>query len=206
MTDEERHAFEQFWRLVQLNEEYVLQYANAPCPDAGERWDEELATAYERIKPILQPLAKNRFFSGPPGLIGQTGPFMAETAHQALMFLLNPPEVLFWHIEVLSGPEYLEIRKEAEEELRQIQNRTVAGSAEKRGIPPEVGSQSVVQAGDVPLNQSQKEILAAVDSTPRKAQDVATKAGYSYDLVRRHLPTLKRLGLVKHNGDEYYRP
>jgi hypothetical protein len=207
MTDDEREAFERFWQLIQLNEEFVLQHANAPCPDASERWDEELEAAYERIKPVLQPLARNRFFSAPPGLVARAGPFVAETSHQALMFLLNPPEALFGHICALSSPEYLAIRKEAQEELRQIQDVTAAGSADKTEVRLDGISKPGAHIDGVDLNQTQKDILKAVDSTPRRGEDVALKAGYGHELVRRHLPTLMRLGLVKHKHRHgYYRP
>lgn len=206
MTDEEREAFERFWQLIQLNEEFVLQHANAPCLDASERWDEELEAAYERIKPILRPLARNRFFPAPPCLVARAGPFVAETAHQAMMFLLNSPKALFQHIDVLSSPEYLKIRKETQKELGQIQDLTAGNSADESEVRLDVVSHTGAQTDGLDLSPAQKDILKAVDSTPRLGEDVATRAGYSYDLTRRHLPTLRRLGLVKHkDGEGYYR-
>jgi predicted HTH transcriptional regulator len=47
------------------------------------------------------------------------------------------------------------------------------------------------------LNEAQSAIMEVIGETSMSAEEIAEKAGYSIDTVRRHLPTLVTLGAIK---------
>src|SRR6185437_3253211 len=49
------------------------------------------------------------------------------------------------------------------------------------------------------------EILRATDPEPRRGWQIAERVGYAHDTVRRHLPRLIELGLIKKTARGYYR-
>lgn len=113
-------AFETFWDFVRRIEVDVRLHCNGPRAlpqDYGDFWNEEFADAYERIRPYLGKYRRKRFFYGPKGVPSFAAPFTADNAHQALMFFLNGPEVLYGDAWVLDSAEYRAIKAEASVEL-----------------------------------------------------------------------------------------
>ena len=107
--------------MVRRIEQYIAENSHRPCPiDAEDRWDFKLEDAYDAIHPLLVCLSRPRIFMAVSSLVNQRGPFTADNAHQALMFVLNPPEALFGNAGVLKSDEYIELRTEAEAEVRQL--------------------------------------------------------------------------------------
>jgi hypothetical protein len=115
-------VFDTFWDHVQRAEQDVWENGHrGPLPPicSGDPWDEEFAAAYEEIQPYLRRFKRDRFFPVPAGLPFRPRPIRAETAHQAIMFFLNKPDELYGDIKALDSPEYLAIKEEAKEELKQ---------------------------------------------------------------------------------------
>jgi hypothetical protein len=69
------------------------------------------------------------------------GPLRAETAHQAIMFYLNPPRELYGEAHALDSQEYIEMKREAMEEL---QDRDIARlkRSMKRSAPKALDSEA----------------------------------------------------------------
>jgi len=108
MSDMDANCFAAFWDCVRRNEEYISQYGHIGYdPNAAEGWDERFAECYAAIEAALRPVARPRMFAVPAYLPGKSA-FQAATAHQAIMFFLNPPEALFGYGRALGSPEYLE--------------------------------------------------------------------------------------------------
>ena len=106
MDPEAVRQFDDFWREIGRAEEFIRQYGHTGWdPSYRERWDEPLEQAYEAIRPHLAPVVYPRMIITPvefPNL----RPYEAETAHQALMYFLNPPENLFGYLGALDSEEY----------------------------------------------------------------------------------------------------
>jgi hypothetical protein len=122
MTSKERRALDDFWRYVNRTEEFIRQYGHTGYdPSNRDRWDDDFAAAYEAIRPALRPFSP-RMFTVPTD-VPVLNAYSAETAHQAVMFFLNPPQALFGSIQALDSPEYREIKNQAQEELRRVQSQ-----------------------------------------------------------------------------------
>jgi hypothetical protein len=50
------------------------------------------------------------------------------------------------------------------------------------------------------LNEAQRAIMEVIGETPMLGKDIAVKAGYEHDTVRRHLAFLVKLGAIKKHG------
>jgi len=120
LNDEQLKDLDEFWRIIDLNERHVLQYGHVGWhPGRRDEWDAQLARAYEAIRPHLASLRRPFLVTTPAEAKG-LNPFKAETAHQALMFFLNPPENLFGQIWILTSPEYHRIKQQALAELERL--------------------------------------------------------------------------------------
>lgn len=114
---------EEFWVHVANAEQDVREYGHRgrlPPDWHGDLWSDELSNAYDAISPYLRKVQKDRFFRVPNGLAFRTVPIKAETAHQALMYFLNPPEELHGEPGVLESVEYKQLKSEAMAELHQL--------------------------------------------------------------------------------------
>jgi len=111
-------AFGDFWdRVGQAKHEIRSWMGPRAAPGTEELMDDEWFELYEVMRPALQPFAKKRHFSVPPEAPGYSV-FEAETALEALMFFLNPPEALVGLHHVLDDPQYLQIERDAQQECR----------------------------------------------------------------------------------------
>lgn len=91
-----------------------------PCTE--ERyWNDSFAQSYEALRPYLNSVKNERLFAVPSGIQNCPTSFLAETAVEAWMFFLNPPEVLFGEASVLSSSAYLAIKSEAMGELHTVE-------------------------------------------------------------------------------------
>jgi hypothetical protein len=136
MDPEAVRQFDDFWREIRRAEEFIRQYGHTGWePRYQERWHEPLEQAYAAIRPHLAPVVYPRMIITPvefPNL----NPYEAETAHQALMYFLNPPENLFGHLRALDSREYLQIKRDAHAELDRLQSPrpgTVPPKSRRRG-------------------------------------------------------------------------
>lgn len=122
MKRQQREWFQSYWRHVSGGENYVRTYgARGWAPDCREAEPfHELIAAFEAIKPLLNRVARPRMFWTPPMARGHA-PFMANTAHEAIVFFLSPLENLFGHVGALESPEYRLMKEEAYSEGRAIQ-------------------------------------------------------------------------------------
>lgn len=121
MNDEQLKHFVEFWRIIDLNERHVRQYGHVGWhPGRRDGWDEQLGRAYEAIRLHLASL-RRPFLVATPAEAKGLNPFDAETAHQALMFFLNPPENLFGQIWILTSSEYHRIKQQALAEFERLQ-------------------------------------------------------------------------------------
>lgn len=57
----------------------------------------------------------------------------------------------------------------------------------------------------VTLTDTERDILEAIGSTPKRSHQIADDAGYSKDAVRRHLSSMKKRGFILNDGLGYYR-
>lgn len=202
MTPEALVQFDLFWDFVRRAEDEIrLNFNQGYRPDMiHDPWDDEFAAAYDAIRPHLVPQEERRMFLVPTGIPSRK-PFTAASGHEALMFFLNPPRALFGSAESLDSLEYTQIMTRAMNELRVLQ-------------PDQLNDQNAVRSGVAnqqsdprnELSETQQDILDAVDSVPRQGKEIAARTDYTYDSVRKHLPGLIKLGLIKkHVNSGYYR-
>jgi hypothetical protein len=140
-------TFDRFWTEVDRAEHFVHQHGHLDWqPHYRDYENRPLLLAYDAVEPFLRRLSRNRLVQVPHEARGMN-PYEAANAHQALMIFLNPPEALFGQVGLLRSAEYLEIKREAYEELRQTQS-ALAGRGEQvprsqgmRGRPPDTNQQ-----------------------------------------------------------------
>jgi PHD/YefM family antitoxin component YafN of YafNO toxin-antitoxin module len=135
MKSTELEAFERFWDHVSRAEQEIRENPCSLSPanrgDPLEKTDEEFLQAYKKIKPHLAKFRRKRLFFPPTGLMLRSGPYHAETAHEALMlFLIKPNE--YESAYVLSSQEYLSIKEEAQAELKNRQEALEKSAAKLR--------------------------------------------------------------------------
>jgi hypothetical protein len=140
--------FDDFWSHVSRAEYSIRDWHHPPLQrgEAAYHWDEKFAAAYDAIAPLLEPLAQKRMFVTPPS-VPELSPFSAETAHQALMFVLNPAETTFGFPAALESPEYRQIKQEAQAEILQAQ-RDVGVVIEKPVIPSASRAEDISEESD----------------------------------------------------------
>jgi hypothetical protein len=124
MKSTELADFTHFWDHVDRAEQDIRENRYAPTPaNRGDPWeekDEEFFRAYQKVKRHLAKYRRRRPFYPPVGLMLRSGMYEAETAHEALMsFLIKPAE--YESASVLRSPEYLAIKNEAQDELKDRQ-------------------------------------------------------------------------------------
>jgi len=129
------NAVDAFWRFVARMELDIRQNAHRgrmpPCC-LNDPWDEEFAQAYELLALHLKRFRRLRYFKVPAGLAFFQFPLWAETAHQALMFFLNPAFGLYGEMGVLDSPEYIAIKEAAMAELEQHQAARLKAKAKPK--------------------------------------------------------------------------
>ncbi len=121
MKHDEKQLFEAFWDHVRRAEADIAVNGHKGCPPpdpVGDPWDDDFAAAYEAVRPFFRHLRKEHVFVPPLGMTWRATPMTTETAHQALMWFLNPPKEVYGHTGVLDSPEYLAIKAAAMEERR----------------------------------------------------------------------------------------
>ena len=120
MDERTAKAFEHFWGRIGSTEHSIFDWTGPRLPPfVKEGMDDSWFEDYDAIRMALKPLAKRRPFIAPAEATGDAV-FQAETAHEALMFILNPPDALFGLPHILTGREYLDIKREAQEEFRRM--------------------------------------------------------------------------------------
>ncbi len=133
MANNEKLLFETFWEHVRKSEIDIRLNGHEGCPPPewlADPWDDDFAAAYEAIRPFLRHLRKDNVFLPPPGMTWRPTPLITETAHQALMWFLNPTKQVYGHPDVLDSPEYRAIKAAAMEE-RQLRSVAKAEAARK---------------------------------------------------------------------------
>ena len=117
MNSDNVQRFDEYWRTITRNEDYIRQYGHHKCPYWEDKWHQDLEDAYLQVRPLLASVTERRMFHGLPGGLN---PIEAENYHHALVLLLNPPELWFGNLKVLCSPEYLAVKREAENEERSV--------------------------------------------------------------------------------------
>ena len=136
MDEQTERAFLEFWGRVGSAEKMISDWTGPRSPSfTKEDMDDTWFEGYENIRAALKPLAKQRPFIAPAEAVGDAI-FPAETAHEALMFILNPPDTLFGLLHVLTSREYLDIKREARDEFRRARGEESAGVATVDEQPP----------------------------------------------------------------------
>lgn len=129
------NAVNLFWSFVATFELDIRQNGHRgrmpPCC-LDDPWDEEFAQAYELLAQHLKRFRRLRYFKVPAGLAFFQLPLWAETAHQALMFFLNPAFGLYGEMGVLDSPEYIAIKEAAMAELEQHQAAQLKAKAKPK--------------------------------------------------------------------------
>ena len=207
MAVEQLRDFDEFWRVIDLNESYVRRYGHAVWhPGLRDRWDEQLERAYEAIRPHLSALRRPSLFTTPAGAKG-FNPYEAETAHQALMFFLNPPENMFGQIWVLTSPEYLRIKQETMAELERL--RSAPGRPERPARRPPSPSRPAKRARRNTRRADDKLLLRnylLVHHLPSRGGpvleplsqgEIAEELGWDQPRVSRAMKALFKVGAMK---------
>lgn len=184
MNSDNVQKFDEYWRTITRNEDYIRQYGHHKCPNWEDIWHQDLEDAYLQVRPLLASVTERRMFHGLPGGLN---PLEAENYHHALVLLLNPPELWFGNLKVLCSAEYVTLKREAENE-----ERSVAGTS------PD--ARRVVNSPDplAGVNDTAWEILHAMDRVePRRWKQIARGANSSEDKVRQYSTELQLKQLIK---------
>lgn len=184
MNSDNVQKFDDYWRTVTRNEEFIRQYGQHKCPNSEDKWHQDLEDAYLQVRPLLASVTERRMFHGLPGGLN---PFEAENYHHALVLILNPPELWFGNLRVLCSPEYLALKEAAENEERSV-SRTGSSAL----------SMATTQDPLEGVNETGWDILQAMDRVePRRWKEIGTRAGYSEDKVRQYSTELQEMHLIK---------
>jgi hypothetical protein len=192
MNSENVQKFDDYWRTITRNEEFIRQYGHHKCPYSEDKWHQDLEDAYLQVRPLLASVTERRMFHGLPGGLN---PFEAENYHHALVLILNPPELWFGNLRVLCSPEYLALKQEAENEERSV-SRTGPGTLSV--VTPQDPLESV--------NETAWDILHAMDQAePRRWKEIAKEAGYSEEKVRQYSTELQEMQLIRKTSRGFIR-
>ena len=198
------NAIDRFWILVERMERDVRENSHRgrlpPCC-MGDPWDEEFAQAYELLAPHLKRYRRPRYFQVPADLAFFHGPLRVETAHQALMFFLNPAGELYGEAGVLDSPEYVAIKEAAMAELELHQAARLKAKAKPRCTKD---SKTVSELTDLKAHLRDR-LLSGRDEAPPKAlklKDIQNHFGWSQSKVTRRMQTLfkSRKAMDSYNG------
>lgn len=186
MNDVEVTKFDDYWRTITRNEEFIRQHGHHGCPDWEDKWHRDLEEAYSLVRPLLASVTERRMFHALPG---DLNPFEAENLHHALVLVLNPPERWFGNVGMLRSPEYLTLKQGAEDEERRLARAgQVAAATEDALIDDPLEG----------LNDTAWHILHAMDrKVPRRWGEIGKRAGYSEDKVRQYSTLLQDKQLIK---------
>ena len=188
MSDSEVDAFDDYWRTISLNEEYIRQWGHNSCPTWEDKWHQDLEDAYTRIQPLLSSVMRRRMFHDLPG---DLNPIVADNFHHALVTLLNPPERWLGSVGVLKSPEYVAIKQGAKEEEKSIS----IGALEVTGSTASVPEAKVLTLAD--LNKTQMKIVKALDrKSPRTWTEVAARTKLRENTVGKQSRFLKNAGMI----------
>lgn len=192
MDSDAVQRFDNYWRTITRNEEFIQQWGHNLRTDWRDRWHQDLEDAYLLVRPLLVPVTRSRMFHQLPGGIN---PFEAENYHHALMLLLNPPERWFENVGVLRSPEYVALKREAE-------NEELLATGTGLAAPAMVTSPGLFDG----VNDTAWDILQAMDRIePRRWAEIGSRAGYSEDKVRQYSTFLQGQGLIKKTARGFIR-
>lgn len=192
MNDAEVTKFDDYWRTITRNEEFVRQHGHHGCPDWEDKWHQDLDEAYSHVRPLLASVTERRMFHGLPG---DLNPFEAENYHHALVLVLNPPERWFGNMGMLRSQEYLALKQGAAAEECSV--------ARTRPVIPSVFHSPDPFEG---VNDTAWDILHAMDRVePRRWKEIGKRAGYSEDKVRQYSTLLQEKGLIKRTARGFIR-
>ncbi len=184
MDSDDVQRFDNYWRTITRNEEFIRQYGLHKYPNWEDKWHQDLEDAYLQVRPLLASVTERRMFHGLPGGLN---PFEAENYHHALVLILNPPELWFGNVGVLLSPEYLAMKREAENEERSVAETSPAD-------PTVITSPGLLEA----LNDTAWNILHAMDRIePLRWKEIGQRAGYSEEKVRQYSTKLQEGQLIK---------
>ncbi len=165
--------FSQFWDMVTTNENFIRDYGNRPRPDTERLWHQDIEDAYQKLAECLTSVSEKRLFGDLPcGL----NPFPADNAHQALAYLLNPPERWFGDIGVLESIAYLRLKDQVKHEQECVIN--------------------MQRTAETSLTECQQKILDALTSMPQTWDQIYRKIDFDYNSVRRSGAALVKSGHV----------
>lgn len=192
MNDVELTTFDEYWRTITRNEEFIRQHAHHGCPDWEDKWHHDLEDAYYHVKPLLKSVTARHIYCDLPGDLTS---IEAENYHHALVLVLNPPERWFGNMAVLRSPEYLTLKQgAAAEECSVTRMRPV--------VPSVVNSPDPFEG----VNDTAWDILNAMDRVePRRWKEIGKRAGYSEDKVRQYSTLLQEKGLTKKTARGFIR-
>ena len=174
MDNDDVQRFDNYWRTITRNEEFIQQWGHNLRTDWRDRWHQDLEDAYLIVRPLLVPVTRSRMFHHLPGGIN---PFEAENYHHALMLLLNPPERWFENA----------LKREAE-------NEELLATGTGLAAPAMVTSPGLFDG----VNDTAWDILQAMDRIePRRWKEIGRLAGYSEDKVRQYSTELQEKQFIK---------
>ena len=186
------NAVNEFWSFVERAERDVRENSHLgrlpPCC-AGDPWDETFAKAYEALAPYLKRFRRIRYFQIPAGLAFFYGPLGVESAHQALMFFLNPVGELYGEQGVLDSTEYIAIKEAAMAELEKRQQAQLKAKGRPKCTKD---SKTVSELTDLKAHL-RDHLLSGRDEAPPKAlklRDIQDHFGWSQAKVTRRMQTL----------------
>jgi len=142
----EPQLFEEFWDHVRRAESDIELYGHLGSPppdDYGDPGDSDFTESYERIKPLLRPKQAKYLFVPPEGLWWRRIPFESKTAHEGLMWFLNPTKEVYGSPGVLQTSEYRALKKAAMEEWRLLK-RLRAEAIQRQRIGGPLGTKLYV--------------------------------------------------------------
>jgi hypothetical protein len=169
VTDSDIVAFDDYWRIISRNEEYLRQYGLNADANWEEKWHQDLEDAYTRVEPQLSSVTRRRMFHDLPGGLN---PLDADNFHHALVKLLNPPECWFGRVGVLTSPEYVAIKRGAAEEEKGICLGAIEVSGPTASVPeatvPEVARRTKLEVNTVGKQSTFLQKAGIIQKVPKR--------------------------------------
>jgi hypothetical protein len=164
--------FEDFYDAIARLEDHLCRYGHIGwSPRSYDLWERPI-DAYEAIAGSLRKVSNRRLFPVPTQ-IPFLRPIVADNAHQAQLFLMNPPEHLFGFVGVLRSEQYVEIKAAAQRELETLFGAVdpVAQNGSHHAVDPETRIDAVLlrhhfkNENPEPLTQEQIALRAGVSQS-----------------------------------------
>lgn len=177
-------AFVNYAKVAEKDIRDNYSKGRTPPDCCGDNWDVDFAKSYEAIHDALGPYEKSHLSFGPSRTAYMSVPIRVSNPVEAWLYSLNPSDMAYGEPGYLESAEYKSIKAKALRLLKHI-------------LEPHL---------EHVLTETELDLFNAITKFPQTTQQIAIKAGRSWEAARKYLPGLCRRGfIIKAVKNGYYR-